>query len=348
MALLAMWVSVNCKKMELKNMEESNNEKRKKAIGAGRPSQRRTVGQTTPCEVCGATQWDEDEKRGETFCGNCGHVSEVNAIDPGAEWTNYTDGADRSRVGAPPRESLADKGLNTTISRGDISGAGARIHGIKGSEARSWRRRVLIDERSKNRSSRTRNLTRAMQFIRDRANLPPSLVEEACRLYRYAANENIVTGRSIRGVSAACAYIAAREAHLPRSIEEIAESFDMTDELAMKELTRTIRLLSRCLGAHHITGPGEYLDKFHSDLNLPAPVLGEANKLWSRVGDSMEWQGKKPAGVAAAMLYMAAKNCDYSQTQSQVCKVAGVSEVTLRGLMRILEKLLALLDGEAN
>jgi len=45
---------------------------------------------------------------------------------------------------------------------------------------------------------------------------------------------------------------------------------------------------------------------------------------------------------------MAAKNCDYSQTQSQVCKVAGVSEVTLRGLMRILEKVLALLDDAAN
>ena len=328
-------------------MEKSNKKSRKKPVGEGRPSQRRTVSQTTPCKECGATKWNEDEVRGETYCGECGGVSEVNAIDPGAEWTNYSDGADRSRVGAPARESLSDKGLNTTISRSDISGTGAQKHGIKGSKARSWRRRILIDERSKNRQSRARNLSTAMQFIRDRGNLPPSLVEEASRLYRYAANENIVTGRSIRGVSAACAYVAAREAHLPRSIEEIARSFDMTEELAMKELKRTIRLLSRRLGAHHITGPGEYLNKFHSDLGLPAPVLGEANALWSRVSDSMEWQGKKPAGVAATILYKAAKNCDHGQTQSKVCKVAGVSEVTLRGLMRILEKLLILLDDAA-
>ncbi|MEC8926796.1 MAG: TFIIB-type zinc ribbon-containing protein, partial [Candidatus Thermoplasmatota archaeon] len=170
---------------------------RKTSIGAGRPSQRRTVGQTTPCNECGATDWREDEVRGETFCVPCGNVAEENAIDPGAEWTNYSDGADRSRVGAPTRESLSDKGLNTSISRSDISGAGARRHGIKSRDAKDWRRRALIDERSKTRSSRSRNLTTAMQFIRDRGKLPPALVEEAARLYRHAAEQGIVTGRSI-------------------------------------------------------------------------------------------------------------------------------------------------------
>jgi transcription initiation factor TFIIB len=321
--------------------KKRNNNERKKAIGSGRPSQRRTVGQTTPCTVCGQTEWNEDEVRGETVCESCGTVVEENAIDPGAEWTNYSDGPNRSRVGAPARESLSDKGLNTTISRSDISGAGARINGIKGKAARDWRRRVTLDDRSKNRSSRSRNLATAMQFIRHHGNLPPALVEEAARLYRYAAKEGLVTGRSIRGVSAACVYIAAREASLPRTIDTIAQAFDMTEELSLKELNRTIRLVSRETGAHHITGPGEYLDKFHCDLGLPAPVLGEANKLWDQYGDALEWQGKKPAGVAGLMLYKAAKNCDHSRTQTEICNVVGVSEVTLRNLLRILETLQA-------
>jgi len=326
--------------------KSKNKKSRKSPIGEGRPSQRRTVGQTTPCKICGVTEWNEDEVRGETFCGSCGHVAEENAIDPGAEWTNYSDGTDRSRVGAPTRESLSDKGLNTSIARSDISGSGARRHGIKGSDAKHWRRRVRIDERSKTRSSRARNLTKAMQFIRDRGKLPPALVEEAARLYRHAADEGIVTGRSIRGVAAACVYIAARQAQLPRKIEEIATSFDMTGEMGLKELKRTIRLVARRLNAHHVTGPGEYLDKFHSDLGLPAPVLGEANYLWGRVRESMEWQGKKPAGVAGVMLYKAAQNRGHPRTQSEVCEVVGVSEVTLRGLLRILEALLTQL-GEA-
>ena len=138
---------------------------------------RRTVGQTQPCRVCGETEWDEDTSRGETYCVACGNVAEENAIDPGAEWTNHSDGQDRSRVGAPSRQSLSDKGLNTSISRGDLTSAAARRHGIKSRDARDWRRRAIIDERSKNRSSRSRNLTKAMQFIRDRGNLPPRLVE---------------------------------------------------------------------------------------------------------------------------------------------------------------------------
>jgi transcription initiation factor TFIIB len=178
-----------------------------------------------------------------------------------------------------------------------------------------------------------------MQFIRYHGNLPPALVEEAASLYRYASKEGIVTGRSIRGVSAACVYVAAREASLPRTIDEIAEAFDMTEEMALKELKRTIRLVSRETGAHHITRPGEYLDKFHCDLGLPAPVLGEANRLWDQYGDALEWQGKKPAGVAGLMLYKAAKNCGHSRTQTEVCDVVGVSEVTLRNLLRILETL---------
>jgi len=315
-------------------------------IGAGRPSQRRTIGQTQPCKVCGATEWDEDEVRGEAYCAACGNVAEENILDQGAEWTNYSDGQDRSRVGAPSKQSLSDKGLNTSISRGDLTSAAARRHGIKNRDARDWRRRATIDERSKTRSSRARNLTKAMQFIRDRGKLPPRMVEEAASLYRKAAEMGIVTGRSIRGVSAACVYLAAREASLPRKIEEIAASFDMESEAGTKELKRTIRLVARKLGTHHITGPAEFLDVFHSKLGLAAEVLGEANYLWDRVGESMDWQGKKPAGVAGVMLYKAAQNRGHPRTQSEVCSVAGVSEVTLRGLLRILDGLLAQL-GEA-
>jgi len=326
--------------------ENKKQNKRNSHIGGTRPSQRRTESQTEPCKICGDTAWDEDQVRGETICGSCGYVAEENVIDPGAEWTNYSDGVDRSRVGAPVRESISDKGLNTTISRSDVSGAGARRFGIKSGDTKHWRRRQRIDERSKNRSSRARNLTKAMQFIRDRGNLPPGLIEEAARLYRYAAEQGIVTGRSIRGVAAACCYIAARQASLPRTIEDIAEAFDMTDEMGTKELKRTIRLAARTLNAHHVTGPGEYLDKFHSDLGLHPTVLGEANYLWNRVGESMEWQGKKPSGVAGVILYKAAQNRGHSRTQAEVCKVAKVSEVTLRGLLRILEALLSQM-GEA-
>ena len=57
------------------------------------------------------------------------------------------------------------------------------------------------------------------------------------------------------------------------------------------------------------------------------------------------WQGKKPMGVAAAIIYKAATNIGHKRTQADICKVANVSEVTLRQINRAIEKLFSMLDS---
>ncbi len=305
---------------------------------AYRPSRSRgTEEMTGKCEVCGGSEWDSDEKRGETICAECGFVVAENMIDPGAEWVNHSNGIDRSRVGSPTTLTISDKGLSTEINRLDLTSGSARKHGMSGKDLRDWRRRQKIDQRSKTRDSRLRNLSVAMQYIRDRGDLPPQIEQEAASLYRSSVERGLITGRSIRGVAAACVYIAARQARIPRRIEEIAEAFDMVSEVEVKELKRTIRLVARNLGTNHITGPDEYFEKFHSDLGLPPQVLGDARDIWWKIKDDLEWQGKKPSGIAGVILYWASQNSSSPRTQSEVCKVAGISEVTLRGLLKILQ-----------
>ena len=211
---------------------------------------------------------------------------------------------------------------------------------MSGKALRDWRRRQRIDQRSKTRDSRSRNLAVAMQFIRDRGDLTPQIEQEAASLYRHSVERGLVTGRSIRGVTAACVYIAAREAKIPRKIEDIGEAFDMTSEVEVKELKRTIRLVARNLGTHHITGPEEYFEKFHSDLGLPPTVLGKARDIWEQVKDDLSWQGKKPSGIAGVIIYYASQNSTSPRTQSEVCSVSGISEVTLRGLLKILNRMI--------
>jgi len=312
-------------------------------LGAGtRPSRSRSTESVSGrCEVCGGSSWDSDEIRGETICSDCGYVASENMIDPGAEWVNHSDGDDRSRVGAPSTLTLSDKGLSTEIRRADLTSGGAKKHGMSGKALRDWRRRQRIDQRSKTRDSRSRNLAIAMQFIRDRGDLTPQIEQEAASLYRNSVERGLVTGRSIRGVSAACVYIAAREAKIPRKIEDVAEAFDMIREVEVKELKRTIRLVARNLGTHHITGPDEYFERFHSELGLPPSVLGDARELWERISDNLAWQGKKPSGIAGVILYYASQNSTSPRTQSDVCSVSGISEVTLRGLLKILNQMIA-------
>ncbi len=317
---------------------KSNRHKKNRVIrSSARPSRSRsTESMSGSCLVCGGTSWDSDNIRGETVCTDCGYVAAENMIDPGAEWVNHSNGDDRSRVGAPTTLTLSDKGLSTEIRRSDLTSGGARKHGLSGKALRDWRRRQRIDQRSKTRDSRSRNLSVAMQFIRDRGDLPPQIEQEAASLYRHSVERGLVTGRSIRGVTAACVYIAAREAKIPRKIEDIGEAFDMVSEVEVKELKRTIRLVARNLGTHHITGPDEYFEKFHSDLGLPPQVLGEARETWDKVKSDLSWQGKKPSGIAGVILYYASQKSTSPRTQSEVCVVSGISEVTLRGLLKIL------------
>lgn len=307
------------------------------------PSRRMIEGHTRPCSECGVFDWNLDENRGEVTCNSCGYVAEDNLIDPGAEWTNRDSGEDRSRVGRPMTYTLADKGLNTTIDVRDLNSGVSGRHGMSSRARRDWRRRRVIDERSKTRKSRERNLVKANQFIRDHSGLPSALQEEAARLYRLLSSEGFVTGRSIAGVTAACTYLVARQEELPRQIPEIADSFDIPE----KDLSRLIRQVSRRLNMHKISSPDQYFDKFVSDLSLEPSVLLALERLWASIEPHEEfWQGKKPTGIAAALIYKAATISGSSRTQSEVCNVANVSEVTLRGLLRNIDELFGLLGIE--
>jgi len=315
-----------------KNMQRDNIAR--KGLGTSRPQRRITEGHTKPCDECGVIEWNTDSSRGEISCGGCGLVVEENSIDPGAEWTNYDNTSDRSRVGAPATFTLADKGLNTTISSSDLtSGAAGRL-GMSAKARRDWRRRRVYDERSKTRQSRARNLVKANQTVRDKSGLPKSMNEEVCRLYKILSHQGFVTGRSIAGVTAACTYLVARKEGVPRQIPDISKSFEVDE----KELSRMIRHISRKFNMHKISSPSDYFGRFISDLKLPPNTQLQVDRLWLALQPHVEiWQGKKPMGVAAALIYKAAAESGHKRTQAEICEVANVSEVTLRGLNRLIE-----------
>ena len=94
------------------DLDEQNNSRKKQVTLNKRPSRSRgTEAVTGKCKICGSNSWDTDSVRGETICSECGFVAAENMIDPGAEWTNYSSGEDRSRVGAPTSLTISDKGL---------------------------------------------------------------------------------------------------------------------------------------------------------------------------------------------------------------------------------------------
>jgi len=280
------------------------------------------------CPECGG-RLQTDTEHGETVCSECGLVVEEDSIDRGPEWRAF-DSAERdskSRVGAPTTKMMHDNGLSTNIGWQDKDAYGKSLSSRqrqKMQRLRTW------NERFRTRDSKERNLKQALGEI-DRMSsalgLPENVRETASVIYRRALNENLLPGRSIEGVSTAAVYAAARQAGVPRSLDEV-HTVSRIDKM---ELTRTYRYIVRELNLEVAPAdPESYIPRFASDLDLSDEAEIRARKLIDAAREEGLLSGKSPVGLAAAAVYASALLCNEKVTQSDVSEVANISEVTIR------------------
>ncbi|MCU4744828.1 transcription initiation factor IIB family protein, partial [Halobacteria archaeon AArc-xg1-1] len=67
-----------------------------------------------------------------------------------------------------------------------------------------------------------------------------------------------------------------------------------------------------------------------TELEVPERVRRRALEFAQKATDAGITVGRRPAGVAAACLYLAAERCGLSLSQREIADVAGVSPTTLR------------------
>ena len=270
-----------------------------------------------------------DTGRGETVCRDCGLVVDEGGIDRGPEWRAF-DSAERdrkSRVGAPTTRMMHDKGLSTTIGWQDKDAYG---NALSSRQRRRMGRLRTWDERFRTRNSKERNLKQALGEIERMASalgLPKTVKETASVIYRRALSEGLLPGRSIEGVATAALYGAARQAGVPRSLDEFAH----IARVERTELTRTYRYVVRQLGLEiEPADPESYVPRFASALSLSEETEARARKLLRNAESQGLHSGKSPVGLAAASIYAGALLTNEGVTQSEVSEVANVSEVTIR------------------
>lgn len=279
------------------------------------------------CDECGSRNLSLDDVRGERVCVDCGLVIESDIVDLSAEWNQYEGKADKSRVGSPLNMMLHDKGLATDIDWQNRDYSGKAIANATRTQLhrmRKWQKRSRVS------NSRERNLQQAMQDMSTMGSilgLPKSIMDDASLLYRRCLDANIIRGRSIPGVAAACIFIACELAHVPRPIQDVSSSLRM----GKKELGRTIRNVKKSLRVR--TGPKSanlYFDQFCSKLGLAPTVITECEEMYQKVVAYEMDSGRGPTGLAAAIIYIASIVCGQRRTQREIADIAGVTEVTIR------------------
>jgi transcription initiation factor TFIIB len=188
------------------------------------------------CPECGGNVI-ADSGHGETICADCGLVIAENEIDRGPEWRAFDsqEKSQKSRVGAPTTKMMHDKGLSTNIDWRDKDAYGRSL----GSRQRAKMQRLRKwNERFRTRDSKDRNLKQALGEIDRMASalgLPETVRETASVIYRRALDGNLLPGRSIEGVSTSAVYAAARQAGVPRSLDEITD----VSRVEKSEIART-------------------------------------------------------------------------------------------------------------
>jgi len=277
----------------------------------------------------------------ETACEDCGLVLEDRPIDHGPEWHafNEAERTERKRTGPALTPTRHDQGLSSEIGFDRTDANGTTLSSRKRGQLARLRRE---HRRGRWDSKAEQNLAHGLAEIRRIVgvlDLPRSLRDQACRLYRTAAGEDLIRGRSIEAMAAASVYAACRCTGLPRTLEEVGA----TAAVDHKRVRNAYAVLNRELELPTVPmEPPEYVPRVTSALELSAATRQRAAELAGQAVRTGVANGCNPAGVAAGCVYQAAREQDERVTQAALADAAEVTPMTIRARWNELQ---TVLDG---
>ncbi|WP_117594466.1 transcription initiation factor IIB [Haloprofundus halophilus] len=278
----------------------------------------------TTCPECSGTLVTEG---GESSCTECGLIVDEHRLDHGPEWRSFSDDETNSeRTGAPLTPARHDRGLSSEIGFGK-DGKGNILSGRKRRHISRLRHQ---HGRARWRTKAEQNLAHAcgeITRITAALELPRTVCEEACTIYRAAQKENLIRGRSIETMTAGSVYAACRCRGSLRTISEVAEV-----ALCTRQKVRLgYRVLNAELGLQiPAVDIRDLILRFASECEVSDEVRYRALGL-ARIAEERGFtNGRNPSGVAAGCLYLACREFGTDCTQTQIARLTGVATTTVR------------------
>lgn len=282
---------------------------------AGLPPLRKT------CPNCGAEIVPVyDPNRGEYYCPTCGYVFEDEVIDPGRHWRSFSMEQELSRATA---EKLK-RGSDTTPR-----------------EMRLKHRRGFVKLKEKRYQER---YEREIDKIARRLNLPDYIVADAKRIFFEARKMGLLRGRSFKAFIAAAIYVASkqhRRYYIP--LEQLEEALGVNGKTIAKTYMLFLRkgIVKQSPGASR--SPAEHIPPLLNALGLEkklSPVLSQIISFVESIHRDVEFQGKRPKSIAAAVIYLFVTMLSYRISQHRIAQAAGVAPPTVRRtLSQIIRKM---------
>mmetsp|Transcript_40077 Transcript_40077/g.96767 ORF Transcript_40077/g.96767 Transcript_40077/m.96767 type:complete len:644 (-) Transcript_40077:268-2199(-) len=264
------------------------------------------------CPGCGSEQIEAHEASGAMVCTDCGCILEENAIVSAVEFVEGQGGA----------SSMVGQFVSATSSK---AYTGSRASGGYGF-SRDSRETTLANGR------------RRIQEVASRLRLSGHFVDSAHRLFTIAVEKNFVQGRRTIHVVAACLYISCRQEKSQHML------IDFSDALQVNVYTLGTCFLKfrRLLGLKlEIIDPALYVYRFAAHLSLDDKanqVAMTALRLVARMRRDWIVAGRRPAGICAAALLIAARAHGFHRQPSDVTRILRVCGMTVTTRVKEFEQ----------
>jgi len=279
------------------------------------------------CNYCHASKLVTDEVTGEIVCSNCGCVILENTEDRGSERRLISDTGDTARTGPGLTLKRHDQGLNTVIGIQNKDSVGKPL---SSKTTQMFGRLRKWDSRSQTKNSADRNLRFALQEfdkVQSKLGLSDTVIERACFFYRKAVERNLIRGRTVKSIAAACLYASCRDLEHNRTLIEIANQFS----IHRKEIARAYRILFTELRFEvSIADPIKSITKIASKLGTSEKTIRKAVQILDVAQDAGIVAGKNPEIIAAAVIYAACVITNEPISQVAISEAAGTSTVSIR------------------
>ncbi|MCQ2078796.1 MAG: transcription initiation factor IIB [archaeon] len=280
------------------------------------------------CPDCGH-HLENDYERGERFCRICGFVDDCVRLDYGKDFRSFDGDESRCHIGDARNPLQTGDGLSTEISYSDRDCNGKRV----AMSNRSLMRMRRLQRQSRLSNGAERSFASAKPFLMkycERLGLSETVAASVSIDYRKASKKGLVKGRSIPLVVSSLIYAECRLQRQSRTIDEISEATGVR--------ARDIGRNYRNMKPHFkwrigLTDPTEFVPRFCCELKLPNEICTKTISLIRDKGRRELEIGRNPVSVAAASIYVVAEK---RVTQTEIARVTGISEVTIRAISRNL------------
>ena len=283
------------------------------------------------CSNCRGSNIENDTSQGNSFCADCGAVLEENAVVSEVTFAELSSGAsvlqgqfvaaEKGRVNAPSIFGRRLGPLGGTASSG-TSASGSPL----GADSVTSASGIVSESREVTLANGKRRLAAVAVAL----GLGDHHVEMAHRWFTLALQHQFTRGRRSNNIIASCLYIVCRLERTPHMLLDFSDIL----QTSVYSLGGTFLRLTQLLNLElPLVDPSFYIGRFASKLEFSEKtqaVVNSALRIAARMKRDWIVTGRRPAGVCAASLIVAARMHGFRRTERQVVRVVHICEATLK------------------